>query len=67
MSEDKFVYWVSCNKFTVGIVTLGKGKEAIICKAPPIARKFLGQPFRNFVQWANRFGGLKLDGFPESG
>ena len=58
--EEKFLYWVSCERFTIGVVTRGKGSHAEICEAAPIARKFIGQPLRNLVQWMRILGGLKV-------
>jgi hypothetical protein len=54
-SGGKQFWWLSCRKFTVGVET----DNLIITKAPPIARKFIGQPIKNLANWARRIGGFK--------
>ena len=50
------VYWVSCLKFTVCVRT----HNGVIVEAAPIVRKFVGQPTVNLLNWARKFGGLKV-------
>lgn len=56
----KSLYWVSCKKFTVGVITLGRGSQAEICETAPITRKFIGQPLSNLAKWAQKLGGFKV-------
>ncbi len=49
------VWWVSCTRFTIRVSTI----NGIIKEAAPIARKFIGQDFRNLLKWASGFGGLQ--------
>lgn len=50
-------WWVSCKKFTIGVETDGAD---IVTKAPPIARKFIGQPSKNLGRWARKFGDFQI-------
>ncbi len=40
--------WLDCLHFCGGVVV---NKNNIICEAPPICRKFLGQNFDVFLRW----------------
>jgi hypothetical protein len=55
-------WWVSCNKFTVGVTT---DDAKVITDAPPIVKKFIGQPLDNLLRWAKKFGGLETIGVQE--
>jgi len=49
------VWWVSCNKMTVKVVT----EDTVIVEAAPVVWKFKGQPLKNLLLWISRFGGGK--------
>ena len=51
-------WWVSCTKFTGQVDT---GKDDIILMAPPVWKKFVGQPFIHLLNWLRKFGGLKYE------
>lgn len=46
-------YWVSNARMTVTVDTTDNG---VITVAPPIARKFVGQPVGNLISWMKRMG-----------
>lgn len=49
------VWWVSCDKMTVKVVTL----DRVIVAGAPIIHKFHGQPLKNLLLWVSRFGNGK--------
>ena len=49
-------YWLSSEKMTV----LVDVKDNTIVIAPPIVRKFLGQPIKSLINWMEKQGGLKV-------
>lgn len=49
-------WWLSSTSMTLGVKTEG----GVIVKAPPIIKKFIGQPLRNLVHWMKRQGGFKI-------
>lgn len=53
---DKY-YWVSTKRMT-GLVTVRDGRVVL---APPILRKFLGQPVNNLINWLMKQEGFKLE------
>jgi hypothetical protein len=58
---DRFI-WVSCAKFTVGVVT---GDDGRIRDSAPMVRKFIGQPLGNLLRWAKGFGRLRWEDITE--
>ena len=50
-------YWLSCNKFTVGVTV---NDQNIIIEAAPITRTFIGQPLSNLINWMEKLKGFKL-------
>ena len=57
-------WWVSCNKFTIGVTTDDSAAK-VITDAAPIVKKFIGQPLDNLLRWAKKFGGLETIGVQE--
>ena len=49
-------YWLSSRKMTIAVRV-----EVVIVEAPPIARKFIGQPLENLVGWMTRQGGFRME------
>lgn len=52
-------FWVSSNGMTV-CVTVSR-KSGLIQEAPPIVRKFVGQPLVNLSRWMQRQGGFQIE------
>ena len=48
-------WWVSNPRMTFWVRT----HDEVIIDAAPIARRFVGQPFRNLVRWMRRIGGAE--------
>lgn len=48
-------YWLSTKRMTIAVHVV----DGVIVYAPPIARKFLGQPSHNLGRWLRRQGGFK--------
>jgi hypothetical protein len=48
-------YRVKCNRFVVQVDVV----NTIISDAPPIVRRFIGQPFTRFIRWCGKLGGLR--------
>lgn len=48
-------FWLSCRKFTCRVYTDERGT---ITWAAPIARRFVGQPLENLLNWMQQFGGV---------
>jgi len=48
-------YYVSSKRMTIMVDVDSNGK---IIKAAPIARKFIGQPFKNLERWMVKQGGF---------
>lgn len=51
-------YWMSCDKFTIQIGVDGLN---YIQFAPPIVRKFKGQPLDNLIRWMTKLGGFQQE------
>jgi hypothetical protein len=52
-------FWVSSNSMTV-CVTVSR-KSRLIQEAPPIVKKFVGQPLGNLSRWMQRQGGFQIE------
>lgn len=52
---NETTHWISCRVFTIEVTT----RDGVIVKAAPLARKFMGQPLANLLDWAGEFGGLR--------
>jgi hypothetical protein len=53
-------HWISTAYFTILVKT--RGIE--IVWAAPLARRFLGQPIGNLLNWSIPFGGLRHQSWP---
>ena len=56
-------HYLSSRRMTVCVTTepvpdINRMKRQIIIEAPPIVRKFIGQPLLNLVLWMRRQGGF---------
>lgn len=55
-------YWVSSRRMTVGVAVdysnCGRGR---VCVAPPIVKRFIGQPFGNLIDWMERQSGFRME------
>ena len=51
------IYWVSTMKFTVRVEVDWHGR---ITDAATLVRKFVGQPWKNLVNWCRKIGGLRI-------
>lgn len=49
-------YVLSSEAMTVGVTT----KDGKIIETPPIAKKFIGQPLNNILDWMTKQGGLRV-------
>jgi len=52
------IYWVSTTKFTVRVEVDRSGR---ITDAAPLARRFVGQQWKNLVNWCRKIGGLRIE------
>lgn len=50
-------YTLSSMAMTVGVTT----KDGKIIEAPPIVRKFIGQPVDSLIGWMTKQGGLRVE------
>jgi len=48
-------YYVSSNKITIAVDV---DSEGTIIKTAPVAKKFIGQPFKNLERWMVKQGGF---------
>ena len=55
-------YWLSSRAMTIEITVAptGYNNQKVVTDAPPIAKKFIGQPMGNLVNWMQRQGGFKM-------
>jgi len=51
-------YWISSNRITILVEF---NPDGTIRDAPPIARKFIGQPLENLIKWMAKQGGLQVE------
>lgn len=58
MDRFKKFWWISNEKFTVMVEVDDKMN---IIEAPPIVRKFIGQPIENLLSWAAKFPGFEYE------
>ena len=49
-------FWISTNKMTVCVDV---DAHKVVCAAPPIVRKFIGQPAHNLFVWMRQQPGFK--------
>lgn len=49
-------WWLSSNRMTIAIRTV----DDRVVSAPPIARKFVGQPSKALVRWMRKQGGFRV-------
>ena len=52
------IYWLSTNKMTCAVRV---DERYIVVSAPPIARKFVGQPVKNIITWMQKQEGFKME------
>ncbi len=52
-------WWISCDKFT-GQVCVDP-ETRLIGFAPPVWKRFIGQPIDNLVAWLDKFGVVDLE------
>lgn len=55
-------YWVSSQKMTFLVEV---DCENIVRSTAPIARRFVGQSFKNLLGWISKQGGLRTEVLPE--
>jgi len=60
MDATKITLWFSCARFTIKVVVEDNMGRTILSIAP-IARCFIGQPLRNLILWAGRFGNVRYE------
>lgn len=51
-------YWMTCQMCTVSVET---DDNNVITKAPPIVKKFKGQPIADLKKWMAKFGGFRIE------
>lgn len=52
------IYWLSSNKMTMA---LRVNERYVVVSAPPIARKFVGQPIKNAIHWMKKQEGFRME------
>lgn len=50
------VFWISTEQMTI---LIDVNEDAVVCAAPSIVRKFIGQPARNLFVWMRKQPGFK--------
>lgn len=53
MSADGW-YWLTTERMTVAVLV----RDTVVVTAPPIVRKFVGQPALNLIRWLARQPGF---------
>ena len=56
--RDRRLFFLSSRKMTVGVHVDPKDR---IVKAPPIVRKFVGQPLSNLTGWMQQQGDFRME------
>jgi len=56
------ICWVSTTKFTIRVEVDRSGR---ITDAAPLVRRFVGQQWKNLVDWCRKIGGLRIEELSE--
>jgi len=59
--EHREWWWLSSRRMTIGV---GVDRYQRIVVAPPIVRRFIGQPLNNIRRWMQKQGGFSVAQLP---